>query len=111
MQPEGELGADHSVPSHAHQANHTFGSTTSGQNSVSKKTLLKDSFGVKEERQSSGSQTFRMQSVLGLVLELLVIVVVTSRILIQEVKQFGVGICIPGNLYFVKDVGVGGHHS
>lgn len=111
MQPEGELGADHSVPSHAHQGNHIFGSTTSGQDSVSKKTLLKDSFGVKEERQSSGSQTFRMQSVLGLVLELLVIVVVTSSDSDSGSQQFGVGICIPGNLYFVKDVGVGGHHS
>lgn len=104
------MSRDHSVPSNAHQGDHTFGSTTRGQDIVSKKALFKDSFGVKEERQSSGSQTFRMKSVSGLVLEL-VVIVVTSSDSDSGSQQLGLEIGIPWSLYFVKEVGVGGHHS
>ena len=50
------------------------------------------------------------KNVLGLVLELLVIVV-TSSDSDSGSQQLGLGICIPGSLYFVKEVGVGGHYS
>ena len=51
-----------------------------------------------------------MKSVSGLVLEL-VVIVVTSSDSDSGSQQLGLEIGIPGSLYFVKEVGVGGHHS
>lgn len=51
-----------------------------------------------------------MKSVSGLVLEL-VVIVVTSSDSDSGSQQLGLEIGIPWSLYFVKEVGVGGHHS
>ena len=94
-----------SIPSKHRQGSHASGLDHQGSGHCLQESFVKGHFWCQRRKtQGSGSQTFKNEKCSRTSSRL-------SRLVIQiqEVISWG-GTDIPGNLYFVKDVGVGGRH-